>query len=201
MKARIVQPECAELCRGCPNSCKQPAWMEVLRCPKIGYEHPDYEKIMAQARENDEIEHYIPEGKEPEKLWTNNQKTRVMQLVRGHCCNYSTNPDECLLLDGFPCVLETSLHMCCNYFRDCVLPLDKQLEAELTSDKDMKKCASCGKSFVPGSNRAKYCPKCSEHEARKKDAARKRRKREDLSAFRAKKIQYSCGFQDAKFER
>lgn len=63
MKARIVQPECAELCRGCPNSCKQPAWMEVLRCPKIGYEHPDYEKIMAQARENDEIEHYIPEGK------------------------------------------------------------------------------------------------------------------------------------------
>ena len=49
--------------------------------------------------------------------------------------------------------------------------------------------------------RDRYCPKCSEHEARKKDAARKRRKREDLSAFRAKKIQYSCGFQDAKFER
>lgn len=67
MKARIVQPECAELCRGCPNSCKQPAWMEVLRCPKIGYEHPDYEKIMAQARENDEIEHYIPEGKAVDK--------------------------------------------------------------------------------------------------------------------------------------
>ena len=81
MKARIVQPECAELCRGCPNSCKQPAWMEVLRCPKIGYEHPDYEKIMAQARENDEIEHYIPEGKEPEKLWTNSQKTRVITAM------------------------------------------------------------------------------------------------------------------------
>ena len=81
MKARILQPEYAQLCAGCPNSCKQPAWMEVLRCPKIGYEHPDYEKIMAQARENDEIGHYIPEGKETGAIGCGKGGQRAVQSV------------------------------------------------------------------------------------------------------------------------
>lgn len=151
---------------------------------------------MAQARENGEIEHYTTEGTETEKLWTANQKARITQLARKSCCNYVTNPNECLLLDGFPCVLETSLHMCCNYFRDCVLPLDKQLEAELTSDKDIKKCASCNKPFVPGSNKAKYCPKCSEKIERELHRKRQRRYRDKKrDAIELKKSSIHAGFQ------
>ena len=178
MKAHIIKPEYAELCQDCPYDCKQPGWQEILRCPKRGYEHPDLARIMEEAKANGTIEPYIPEGQKPEKLWTASQKSRVMQLVKSSCCNYARNPDECLLLDGFPCILETSMHLCCNYFRDCVLPLDKQLCDELTALEtggDTKRCAVCGKQFIPGSNRAKYCPICAKeiHRKQKNASARK----------------------------
>ena len=175
MKAHITGY--AELCRDCPEACKQPAWLEILKCPVKGYEHPEYKEAIARVAAESAVEQYIPEGTEPEKLWTANQKSRVMSLVKGSCCNYCQG--ECLLLDGFPCVLETSMHLCCNYFRDCVLPLDKQLEGELTAletNRSTKKCGRCNKPFVPTGNRSKYCPDCAKeiHRRQKNASARKR---------------------------
>lgn len=174
MKAHVTGY--AELCRDCPETCKQPAWLEILKCPVRGYEHPEYKEAIARAAAEGAVEQYIPEGTEPEKLWTANQKSRVMSLAKGSCCNYCQG--ECLLLDGFPCVLETSMHLCCNYFRDCVLPLDKQLHAELTEERGAKKCAGCGKTFTPGSNKAKYCPECAGKRKREKHMERQRKYRD-----------------------
>ncbi len=44
-----------------------------------------------------------------------------------------------------------------------VLPLDKELEAALFHRADRKHCSVCGAYFLPGSNRAKYCPDCAGH--------------------------------------
>ena len=46
-------------------------------------------------------------------------------------------------------------------FRAAVLPLDKELEAALFHRADRKHCSVCGAYFLPGSNRAKYCPDCA----------------------------------------
>lgn len=112
-----------------------------------------------------------------EKTWTARQKQRVMSLVKSDCSNYEKFYHECLLTDGFGCALETSLHLDCDYFIDCVLPIDKTLEAEILGNRNsLKKCVCCGKEFVPGSNRAKYCPVCAKevHRKQKNESARKK---------------------------
>jgi hypothetical protein len=70
----------------------------------------------------------------------------------------------------------------CKYFEECVLPLDKQLEAiyyaKIEAEKNKKQltnkeieeikiknkvtieCLKCKKEFKPTSNRQKYCNKC-----------------------------------------
>ena len=140
------QPDCAEACLNCPHECKQ----------------PDFRKIIEAEADSVTVQP-LPDGKgEPVRMWTTGQASRVRKLAREQCCNYIQELRGCLLLNGSPCVLETSLHLCCNYFRDAVLPLDKQLEAEITrGNAGMKKCVSCGRVFLPGSNRAKYCGKCA----------------------------------------
>ena len=49
----------------------------------------------------------------------------------------------------------------CRWFREAVLPLDRELETALFHRLDAKRCAVCGALFTPGSNRAKYCPECA----------------------------------------
>ena len=67
--------------------------------------------------------------------------------------------------------------VCCKWFRWAVLPLDGTLEAEIFQDKDLKRCAVCGRVFVPKSNRGKYCPDCAArvHRRQKTESERKRR--------------------------
>ena len=61
------------------------------------------------------------------------QVGRVNALVKSECCN--CDGGNCLLLDGgepCPCVqLLTVAGICCEYFRDAVLPADKKLYAEI----------------------------------------------------------------------
>ena len=108
-----------------------------------------------------------------EKLWTSRQHAQVMALVRKGCANYIAEYKECRYTDGYGCVLETSLHPCCNYFRDVVWPLDKSVPYEF--GEDSKKCAQCGKAFQAGSNRAKYCPECAEKTAKEQHRKRQRK--------------------------
>ena len=60
------------------------------------------------------------------------------------------------------CVQLISQHnIYCNYFLRAVLPLDKNLSAELLS-KAAKRCEVCGNYFAPRNNSHKYCDNCSE---------------------------------------
>lgn len=77
------------------------------------------------------------------------QHRRVKKLTRCHCAN---NVRGCCLLldDGEPCVCvqAISYSLLCRYFREAVLPADRELCADLAATADTrKKCELCGKRF------------------------------------------------------
>lgn len=49
----------------------------------------------------------------------------------------------------------------CRWFRRAVFPIDRELESALFQRLERKKCSVCARLFLPGSNRAKYCPDCA----------------------------------------
>lgn len=61
------------------------------------------------------------------------QYRRVIELIKKLCCNYDNG--YCIALDdGEPChcIQEISeCHVCCNYFRNAVLPADRKLYEEI----------------------------------------------------------------------
>ena len=90
------------------------------------------------------------------------QRKRANALIRRECCSYDSG--NCIVLDdGDTCICPQtiSFSVCCKHFRD----------------KDTKRCIVCRRAFVPGSNRAKYCPDCavSVHRRQKAESERKRR--------------------------
>ncbi|MCI9086536.1 MAG: conjugal transfer protein [Clostridia bacterium] len=87
-------------------------------------------------------------------------------LIRKTCCNYCDG--QCVALDC-ECIQMISYSVCCKWFRHCVLPQDKSLLAESVQPQQPKHCAVCGKSFVPKSNRGKYCEKCSKSERKRRN--------------------------------
>lgn len=104
------------------------------------------------------------------------QYRRARRLVH-ECCNYDGG--NCLALDDGDecvCVQSISYSLLCRWFRAAVLPLDKALETALLHRGEAKRCAVCGAVFLPGSNRAKYCPDCAKRERRRKEAARQRKR-------------------------
>ena len=109
----------------------------------------------------------------------NHQQYRRMQRLVQLCCNYDHG--DCLALDNgwdsCVCAQKITYSLSCKWFRACVLPQDLQLEAELLHRTDQKKCAVCGGSFVPKSNRAKYCPDCAAKVQRRQKTESERRRR------------------------
>ena len=57
------------------------------------------------------------------------------------------------------------------------------LEAEIFRDKELKRCAVCGRVFVPKSNRAKYCPDCAARVHRRQKTESERKRRSALPGF------------------
>ena len=113
---------------------------------------------------------------------------RTARRLVHECCNYDSG--NCIALDDGEeciCVQSISYSLLCRWFRAAVLPLDKALETALLHRRDGKRCAVCGALFVPGSNRAKYCPNCGEQMKRKRAAARKRKQRLNCHALGAEK--------------
>ena len=104
------------------------------------------------------------------------QARKVHSLVRKRCCNY--DDVNCLLLDdGYdpcPCPQLITRSLLCKWFREAVLPDDLQAHDEILLGKNAKSCTACGKRFIPGSNRAKYCPDCARRVRREKEARRQR---------------------------
>ena len=99
----------------------------------------------------------------------NYQQYRTARKLVHSCCNYDCGC--CLLLDnGEECVCPQSItySLICKWFRAAILPLDAGLCVALLHRADMKKCVLCGNSYLPKSNRAKYCPDCAKQERRRK---------------------------------
>lgn len=104
---------------------------------------------------------------------------KINALILRLCCNCFDG--NCLLLDDgdeHSCVqLISKYGVYCNYFKNAVLPADKKLFAEVMMPRNTRHCLICDSAFVTKSNRQKYCERCARLQARKKDAERKRRKR------------------------
>ena len=47
--------------------------------------------------------------------------------------------------------------LCCNYFKNAVLPADKELFADVMKTCNEKHCRICGKVFIPKSKNQRYC--------------------------------------------
>ncbi len=103
------------------------------------------------------------------------QRKRANALIHRLCCNCLDG--QCIILDC-ECPQRISYSVCCKHFRHCVLLQDKSLFAEVIEADKKKKCTICGKSFVPKSNRAKYCSNCAVTERKKKKAKNERKYRQ-----------------------
>lgn len=108
---------------------------------------------------------------------TPSQRRRCNRLVKRLCANYDNG--NCLLLDdgeACGCPQKISYSLLCRYFRNAVLPADKELYADIFKQRTYH-CAECGLVFVPNSNRQKYCLACSKkvHRRQKNKSARKRK--------------------------
>ena len=106
------------------------------------------------------------------------QRKQANALIRRECCCYEDG--NCMPIDdgdAHTCPQTISFSVCCKWFRWSVLPQIGTLEAEIFRDKELKRCAVCGRVFVPKSNRAKYCPDCAArvHRRQKTESERKRR--------------------------
>ena len=101
---------------------------------------------------------------------TSPQKRNAFALIRAECCNL--DPDGyCLMLDHDKCPQLQTECLVCRWFKEAVLPLDKELEAEIMNRSNRKLCAVCSRFFVPLSNRAQYCAECAAKVRRQKQAA------------------------------
>lgn len=108
---------------------------------------------------------------------TPEQYRKVKQLTN-RC--YNKDRGNCLLLDHgeyVPCIQAHSLSVNCKYFQAAVLPLDRELEAELLPRTDDKRCTVCGARFHSKSSRAKYCRSCARKVKAKQDRISKRKQR------------------------
>ena len=83
------------------------------------------------------------------------QYRAVKKMTRAACANNDCG--NCLLLDdGGSCFFRCGVWsvLLCRYFREAVLPADRQLCEQITrsGETDLKRCAVCGSTFAAGSN-------------------------------------------------
>ena len=112
------------------------------------------------------------------------QQYRTARKLVHQCCNYDEG--NCLVLECV-CVQSISYSLLCRWFRAAVLPQDANLCAALLYHDRMKPCVICGGSFVPKSNRAKYCPDCAVAARKRKEAERQRKRYYDSTHLGVKK--------------
>ena len=110
---------------------------------------------------------------------TPKQSKRINALVRKLCCNYVDG--SCLPLDDgeehacVQCISRYGIY--CNYFKNAVLPADRELFAEIMRPSYQKRCQICQSFFVPKAKNQRYCPNCAAFQKLKKAAERQRRTR------------------------
>lgn len=113
------------------------------------------------------------------------QLKEARKLIKKRCCNY--NQGSCIVLDWSFCNIcpqYNSYSLLCKWFRDAVLPNNKELENEIYANQPITyRCAVCKRRFSPTGPRSKYCPICSQSVRREQQAKWVRRKRAGVSTF------------------
>ena len=105
------------------------------------------------------------------------RKKSAVALIREECANYFQG--QCVPLDTV-CPQNHSDSMLCKWFKNAVLPLNKDVHAQIMGADGLKICVVCGRVFRALSNRAKYCSECARKQRRKKDAERKYKARHGI---------------------
>lgn len=111
-------------------------------------------------------------------------RSALIKLIQNECANYVSG--ECAPCD-LQCAQIVRFKMlndnpkketfACPYFRDNVLPMDKNLYALLLEPEKLVACERCGKMFAPANNKAKYCVDCAafvQKKLKREYAAKKR---------------------------
>ncbi len=99
------------------------------------------------------------------------------RLAREECANYRDG--DCLPADR-PCSVFPKTGGICQYFRNAVLPLERELCAMVeeklqpsVADKaNWQTCGDCKRTFIPEKTRQKFCPECSQRRKREKTRLR-----------------------------
>ena len=118
----------------------------------------------------------------------NEEQYRRMRKLVKECCNYDNG--QCIVLDrgdGCVCVQRISYSLICRWFREGVLPLDRELESSLLQRANEKRCIVCGKRLLYNARNIKYCPSCAEKIRRRKEAERQRKRYHHSTHFRGVK--------------
>lgn len=122
----------------------------------------------------------------------------IRKLAKEECANYQQG--MCLLTDQRCHIINPNYFTVhdgavdCDYFLDCVLPADwnlndlvwysiwseenmwdGQVETPDTLPQGMRRCAECQNPFTYKNNRQKYCPVCAEKVKRRQGTQRQRK--------------------------
>ena len=114
---------------------------------------------------------------EPIPFMDESQFRRAKKLVRSLCANHDYG--NCVLLENrfgtCVCPQLISYSLICKYFRAAVLPVDKELHAEVMGTDKRRHCIGCQQPFVPERKNNLYCKPCvaKRERQRKREWARK----------------------------
>ena len=92
------------------------------------------------------------------------QRIRANKLIRRMCANFMDG--ECVCLDC-ECPQIISYSLLCKYFKRAVLPLDKELEAEVVKTNPISVCKDCGAVIEKTCNKRQFCDACAKRRHRK----------------------------------
>ena len=113
------------------------------------------------------------------------QLKEARNLIKQRCCNYDHG--SCIVLDWSfcnVCAQYNSYSVLCKWFRNAVLPNNKELEQEIYHSSPITHhCTVCKRKYIPSGPRSKYCPKCAQIVRREQQAKWARNKRAQTSTF------------------
>lgn len=110
---------------------------------------------------------------------TEGQHRKVRSLIKSDCANFYAG--NCLLLDwhteSCQCPQMLTRSLVCRWFKNAVLPIDRELNEEIRKTSSQHLCRDCGDWFYPEHCNTLFCPKCRllrARESKRKWAAKNR---------------------------
>lgn len=92
------------------------------------------------------------------EILTDSQLRQAKRLIRGLCANYDNG--RCLILDSI-CSQYVSYTLLCNYFREAVLPEDKDLTMAVYGGPVVRRCLICSKPLSGAKKNTLFCRQCA----------------------------------------